>query len=82
MSLESLGMCAEGKWIESSEKNMMQAREGLTLQRPNEARNLIRDMLTIVRNNEIVEVWSSSQAANKSFWTVRPPTKKLHRRLP
>lgn len=37
----------QGKWIESSEKNMMQAR------------NLIRDMLTIVRNNEVAE------AANK-----------------
>ncbi|CAE7413925.1 Rpl28 [Symbiodinium natans] len=39
----------QGKWIESSEKNMMQAR------------NLIRDMLTVVRNNEVTE--ASNKAA-------------------
>eukprot|EP00438_Fugacium_kawagutii_P007125 Skav214875 [mRNA] locus=scaffold1430:76729:78342:- [translate_table: standard] len=40
---EPMSPANQGKWIQSSENNMMQAR------------NLIRDMLTIVRNNEVAE---------------------------
>eukprot|EP00435_Cladocopium_sp_Y103_P051158 s205_g15.t2 len=50
---EPMSPANQGKWIESSEKNMMQAR------------NLIRDMLTIVRNNEVAEA-SNKEAAQEA----------------
>mmetsp|Transcript_126552 Transcript_126552/g.300560 ORF Transcript_126552/g.300560 Transcript_126552/m.300560 type:complete len:472 (-) Transcript_126552:367-1782(-) len=49
MAEEPTSPANQGKWVEKSENKMMQAR------------NLIRDMLTVVRNNEVVE--ASNKAA-------------------